>query len=167
MGLTTRLLIGVPMIVVVEDDLSSKQSRALLALHVADMKAIVPPGATFLGLSDLLRPEVTVWSAWEEGRIAGIGALKMLPDGVGEIKSMRTHPSFAGRGVGGQILNRIVVAARSRGLSRLSLETGTGIAFDAARALYQKHGFTIGKPYATHEQTDFNQFFHLELARAG
>jgi hypothetical protein len=39
---------------------------------------------------------VTVWSAWENAKIASIGALKMLPDGTAEIKSMRTHPVLSG-----------------------------------------------------------------------
>ena len=32
-------------------------------------------------------------------RIAGIGALKDLGDGTGEVKSMRPHPSFLRRGL--------------------------------------------------------------------
>ena len=66
------------MMTVHEDDLSDQQSRDLIALHLAGMGVNVPPGALFLGLSDLQRPEVTVWSVWEGLRIAGIGALKLL-----------------------------------------------------------------------------------------
>jgi putative acetyltransferase len=148
---------------IVEDDLTNPQSRALIALHLAGMSETVPEGATFLGLSDLERPEVTVWSAWENSKIASIGALKMLPDGTGEIKSMRTHPDFAGRGAGAVILKTIVAAGTARGLRRLSLETGSGSAFAAAMALYQKYGFRKGEAYSTHEQTEFNHFLHLDL----
>ena len=148
---------------VIEDDLTNTQSRELIAFHLAGMNENVPPGATFLGLSDLQRPDVTVWSAWEDSRIASIGALKMLPDGTGEIKSMRTHPDFVGRGAGAIILKKIILAATSRGLRRLSLETGSGGSFEAALALYQKYGFKKGEAYSSHVQTEFNHFLHLDL----
>ena len=66
---------------VIEDDLSSEKSRDLIAFHRAGMSESVPDDAEFLGLCDLQQPEVTVWSAWQDSRIASIGALKMLPDG--------------------------------------------------------------------------------------
>jgi putative acetyltransferase len=150
---------------VIEDDLSSPQSRDLIALHLAGMNESVPPGARFLDLSDLQRPEVTVWSAWEGTRIAGIGALKVLADGNGEIKSMRTHPDYLGRGAGACILRAIIASASSRGLRRLSLETGSGDAFAAALALYQRYGFEEGEAYSTHRKTEFNHFLHLTLSK--
>lgn len=151
------------MLQVHEDDLSDPQSQGLISLHLAGMAADVPPGALFLDLSDLQRPNVTVWSAWDGPRIASIGALKMLPDGTGEIKSMRTHPDFIGRGAGARILATIVDAAKARGVRRLSLETGSGPSFEAARALYEKFGFREGEPYSAYVKTDFNHFLHLQL----
>ena len=157
------------MLTVREEDLSDRQSRDLIALHLAEMETNVPPGALFLDLSELRRPDVTVWSAWDGSKIAGIGALKMLPDGTGEIKSMRTHPDVVGRGAGTRILTTIIDAARARGLRRLSLETGSGPSFQAARSMYERFGFRKGEDYAGHEQTDFNHFLHLGLEgpRAG
>jgi putative acetyltransferase len=149
--------------VVREDNLSNPQSRDLVTLHLAGMGDDVPPGAVFLGMSDLQSPAVTVWTAWDEDRIAGIGALKRLPDGSGEIKSMRTHPDFLGCGVGKLILQTIVEAGRNRGLIRLSLETGSGAAFEAAWTLYERFGFREGEPYAGYAKTDFNHFLHLDL----
>ncbi|MFP8965634.1 GNAT family N-acetyltransferase [Pokkaliibacter sp. CJK22405] len=151
------------MFTLLKDDLSHPQSRDLVVFHLAGMNDNVPPGATFLGLSDLMQPEVTVWSAWENGNIASIGALKRLPDDSGEIKSMRTHPDFAGRGAGKVILQALIDAAREEGIPRLSLETGSGPSFAAATALYVKFGFQKGAAYSTHEQTEFNHFMHLEL----
>lgn len=128
------------------------------------MHASSPPGHVFaLDLSGLQAPEVTVWSAWRDGEIAGIGALRELGDGVGEVKSMRTHPDQLRAGVGAAILERIIVEARGRGLSRLSLETGRGPAFEAALAMYEKRGFRFGAAFADYESSDFNQFMHMEL----
>ena len=154
------------MLTIREDDLSDEQSRDLIALHLAGMGENVPSGALFLGLSDLQKPNVTVWSAWESSRIASIGALKMLSNGNGEIKSMRTHPDFTGRGAGGRIVATIIDAAKARGLRRLSLETGSGPSFAGALSLYEKFGFTTGEPYSGYTQTDFNHFMHLDLVAA-
>jgi putative acetyltransferase len=116
-----------------------------------------------LDLSGLTAPEVTVFSAWRGDALAGIGALKRLGGGAGEIKSMRTHPDHLRQGVGEAILVHIIVEARARGLSTLNLETGRGPAFDAALALYAKHGFRPCGPFADYEASDFNQFRRLEL----
>ena len=151
------------MLTVLEDDLSSQQSQDLIAFHLAGMGANVPSGAVFLDLSSLQQPNVTVLSVWEQDRIAGIGALKLLPDGSGELKSMRTHPDFTGRGVGSLLLKALIACAEIRGVSRLSLETGSGPAFEAARKLYEKFGFRKGEPYSGYEQTEFNHFLHLKL----
>ncbi|KAF4447666.1 putative GNAT family N-acetyltransferase [Fusarium austroafricanum] len=129
---------------VIEDDLANTQSRDLVAFHLAGMNESVPPGAIFLSLSDLEHPEI-------------------LPDGTGEIKSMRTHPDLSGHGAGTLILRTIIDAGKKRDIPRLSLETGSGSAFEAAFALYTKYGFKKGPAYSTYEQTDFNHFLHLDL----
>jgi hypothetical protein len=48
-------------------------------------------------------------------------------------------------------------------LTRLSLETGSGPAFDAALALYRKRGFQTGGAFADYKASEFNQFLHLPL----
>ena len=147
-----------------EDDLSGEPTRELLRLHLAGMHADSPPGHVFaLDLSGLKAPNVTVWSAWLRGRMAGIGALKDLGDGTGEVKSMRTHPSFLRQGVGAALLEQIIASARARGMSRLSLETGSGPAFDPALALYRKRGFVDGEAFSDYARSPFNQFLHLRL----
>lgn len=147
-----------------DDDLSGEQTKALLGLHLAGMHAKSPPGHVFaLDLSGLKAPGVTVWSAWIDKRIAGIGALKDLGHGTGEVKSMRTHPDFLRRGVGAAMLDHIIGEARARGMHRLHLETGSGPAFEPALKLYYKRGFVDGGPFADYVRSDFNQFLHLSL----
>jgi putative acetyltransferase len=148
-----------------EDDLSGGETRELLRLHLAGMQASSPgPEHVFaLDISGLRGPGVTVWTAWIGQRIAGIGALKDLRDGGGEVKSMRTHPDFLRRGIGTSVLEHIIGEARARGMRRLSLETGSGPAFEPALALYRKRGFVDGEPFGGYARSRFNQFLHLPL----
>jgi putative acetyltransferase len=146
------------------DDLSGAPTRALLALHLAGMHANSPADhVRALDLTGLQRPDVTVWSVWRGDSIAGIGALKALPGGTGELKSMRTHPDHLRSGVAAVLLEHIIGVARERGYSRLSLETGSGEAFDPALALYRRRGFVDGEAFSDYERSAFNQFLHLGL----
>jgi len=147
-----------------EDDLSGEPTRELLRLHLAGMHANSPPGCVFaLDLSGLQAPNVTVWTAWSDRRVAGIGALQELGDGTGEVKSMRTHPDFLRRGVAAALLEHIIATARARGLTRLSLETGTAPAFEPALALYRRRGFVDGEPFSHYARNGFSRFLHLTL----
>jgi len=147
-----------------QDDLSGEPVRALLALHLAGMQANSPADSVFaLDLSGLQSPEVTVWSVWAQERIAAIGALKMLTPATAEVKSMRTHPDHLRRGAAAQLLDHLIGVAKARGVRRLSLETGSGPAFEPAIALYLKRGFAPGEAFGDYRQSRFNQFFHLDL----
>ncbi|HTI66224.1 MAG TPA: GNAT family N-acetyltransferase [Caulobacteraceae bacterium] len=151
------------MLTIRKDDLCGEAVRALLALHLDGMHASSPPGHSFaLDLSGLTAPEVTVWTAWDGGALAGLGALKDL-GGAGEVKSMRTHPDHLRKGVAAALLEHIIGEARARGFARLSLETGTGEPFEAALALYRKRGFVHGDPFADYRRSAFNRFLHLPL----
>jgi putative acetyltransferase len=147
------------------DDLSSDAARDLIRLHVEGMRGHSPPGNVFaLDLSGLVEPNVTVLTAWLGGKIAGIGALKELGDGAGEVKSMRTHPDFLRRGVASALLERIIETARAKGMVRLSLETGSGSYFAPALSLYRRRGFVDGNEFAEYKPSAFNQFLHLTLS---
>ncbi len=147
-----------------EDDLCSRQTLALLRLHLEGMHANSPPDGVFaLDLSGLRQPEIRVWTAWAGGAVAGIAALKDLGDGTGEIKSMRTSPQFLRRGVASALLEHVITVARERGMTRLSLETGSGEAFEPALELYRKRGFVEGEAFAQYDKSAFNRFLHLAL----
>jgi putative acetyltransferase len=147
-----------------QDDLSGEETKALLRLHLAGMHANSPPEHIFaLDLSGLKSHGVTVWSAWVGEELAGIGALKDLGNGAGEVKSMRTRPDFLRRGIGAALLEHIITEARARGMHRLSLETGSGPAFEPAVKLYRKYGFVDGEPFADYVHSNFNRFLHLPL----
>jgi putative acetyltransferase len=147
-----------------QDDLSGQAVQALLALHLGGMHANSPPGHVFaLDLSGLRAADMTVWSVWDGDDLAGVGALKSLGGGVGELKSMRTDPRHLRKGVAAALLDHIIAVARERNLKRLSLETGRGPAFEPALALYRKRGFVDGDAFADYASGAFSQFLHMDL----
>ena len=149
---------------IVEDDLSGAAIRALLEQHFAGMLANSPAGSChFLDFDGLRAGDVTFWSIHKGEDLAGCGALKMLDGAHGEIKSMRTAEAFLRQGVAAHMLVHIVAEARSRGLERLSLETGSGPAFEAALALYRRHGFEDCDPFADYKPDPFSRFMTRRL----
>ena len=149
---------------IVEDDLSGAAIRALLEQHFAGMLANSPAESChFLDFDGLRGGEVTFWSIHKGEDLAGCGALKMLDGAHGEIKSMRTAEAFLRQGVAAHMLVHIVAEARSRGLERLSLETGSGPAFEAALALYRRHGFEDCDPFADYKPDPFSRFMTRKL----
>lgn len=130
------------------DDLTGAETRALVARHLDGMHEASPADSVHaLDLDRLRDAAVTFWSAWIDGEIAGIGALKQLDDHRAEVKSMRVHDRFRGTGVGRALLRHIVVAARERGMTSLWLETGTSAEFTPAQRLYASEGFTLCGPF--------------------
>ena len=149
---------------IVEDDLSGADIRALLEVHFAGMLANSPADSChFLDFDGLNAPDVTFWSIHRDSELAGCGALKMLDAGHGEIKSMRTAEAFLRQGVAAHMLDHILSEARARGLSRLSLETGSSGAFEPALALYRRYGFEECAPFSDYQPDPFSVFMTRTL----
>lgn len=149
---------------IVEDDLSGAPIRALLERHFAGMLANSPAGSChFLDFEGLRAGGVTFWSIHKGDALAGCGALKQLDAGHGEIKSMRTADGFLRQGVAARMLAHVMDEARSRGLVRLSLETGSGPAFAPALALYRRYGFEDCAPFADYKPDPFSRFMTRPL----
>lgn len=149
---------------IVVDDLSGAPIRALLERHFAGMLANSPAESChFLDFDGLNAPDVTFWSIHHGGELAGCGALKMLDATHGEIKSMRTSDAFLRQGVAARMLDHIMGEARGRGLTRLSLETGSSPAFEPALALYRRYGFADCDPFADYKPDPFSRFMTRAL----
>ena len=145
-------------------DFNDDRVKALLIRHLQGMHASSPPGHVFaLDWSGLQQPEISFYALWEGEELLGFGALKELDPRAGEIKSMRTADTHLRRGVGAAILEHIIAEARRRGYQRLSLETGSGPAFEPALRLYRKYSFKEGAAFDGYEKSPFNQFLHLDL----
>lgn len=68
---------------------------------------------------------------------------------------MRTHPEALRRGIGGAMLAKLIDLARSRGMTRLSLEIGNSPLFAAANRLYDRSGFVRCGPFGGYPDTRF------------
>jgi putative acetyltransferase len=116
-----------------------------------------------LDLEGLRRPEITFWTAWENGELLGCGALKELDSEHGEIKSMRTAARHLRKGVARKLLEHIIAEAQRRCYTRLSLETGSMEAFEPARRLYAGFGFAYCAPFADYVEDPYSVFMTREL----
>ncbi len=148
-----------------EGHLDRDDVRALLALHFAEMRAESPPSACHVLPIDALRdPAIRFFSLRDaDGVLLGIGALKALEPGHGEIKSMRTASTALGKGIGGAILAHLTATARASGMTRLSLETGSTSLFAAANRLYKREGFEPCGPFGGYAPSPFTLFYTREI----
>ena len=130
------------------DDLNGAAIQALIRAHVEDAYLYSPPENVYaLDLDALRQPGITFWSAWEGDALLGCGALKQLSADHAELKSMRTARAHLRKGVARALVLHILAHAKSLGLARVSLETGTHVAFAPAKALYASLGFVECGPF--------------------
>ena len=125
-------------------------ARALVDELEAELSAEYPPENRHgFDIARLFRPGVVFFVARLDGNLVGCGGIAFR-DGLAELKRMYVRPAARGRGVARAIIARLEEEARSRGLTRVVLETG-----DAQRAairFYERAGFTrcgAFAPYAT------------------
>ena len=131
----------------------------LLQQHGARARAETAAGSAHaLDLAGLRAPEMRFWSAWDGDELTRLDAEH------GEIKSMHTAEAARGRGVGSSLLRHIIAHARTAGMKRLSLETGSWPYFLPARALYARHGFVECGPFGDYREDPNSIFMTTPLA---
>ncbi len=146
------------------DDLTGDATRALVAAHLAGMLENTPAESVHALDADRLAADgVTVWSAWVDDELAGIGACKDLDVDRAEVKSMRVVEAHLGQGVGRAILRHIMEDARERGIRSLWLETGSTDDFLPARRLYASEGFEECPPFPPYHPDPLSTFMTREL----
>ena len=90
-------------------------------------------------------PEGQILFAKDGDAIAGIVAMRPLDDangekcGAAEMKRLYVRENWRGRGLGRELVERIIAHARSQGYTTLRLDTVPGL--EAAIALYKDLGF--------------------------
>ena len=96
---------------------------------------------SYAGKVLLAKEMVTLYEAVPEflvaeldGEVVGCGALHVLWEDLGEIRTVAVDPRVKGRGVGHALVSRLIAGAREVGLSRLFVLT-----FE--RHFFGRHGF--------------------------
>ena len=70
-------------------------------------------------LANLFEDVTEFWVAELDGAVIGCGALHVLWEDLGEIRTIATLPEVRGHGVGAAVCRRLIVEARDLGLTRL------------------------------------------------
>ena len=151
---------------IIPGDLSDPRLVDLIAFHINSARAQTAPGSSHaLDTSGLAAPGIELWTLISDDDIAAIGALKTLSPDHGEIKSMHTEGRHRRCGFAGHLLRHLIARARSLGMTRLSLETGSWAYFEPAHAFYQSHGFELCEPFADYRADPNSLFMTLDLKR--
>jgi len=146
------------------EDPMAPEVGAVLARHLAVMRADTPPGHVHaLPAERLVDPAVTLFGARRDGVLLGVGAIRQLDAVHAEIKSMHTLAEARGQGVGRAILRHLLAVAATSGCERVSLETGTMQAFEPARTMYQAAGFRPCKPFGEYTANPYSVCMTLNL----
>ena len=147
----------------IEGNFEDNEVHKLLTKHFIELRAASPKGSTHvLDIPGLKVDSIKFWSLWENGKLVGCGALKILDIDHGEFKSIRVHDDFRKKGYGTKIIENLIDKARGLNIKRLSIETGAGQFFKPARKLFEKCQFQPCKPFA-HYKDDKNSIYLTKL----
>ena len=124
-------------VITVEESLTDELAQVLKAHWLFCTSSTPIEHVYALDASKLFTPDITVFGARLDGELVGVGAMRKLDGEHAELKSMHTLAKSRGLGVGKAMVAHIEDFARSSGIKRMSLETGTNEAFKPARELYK------------------------------
>lgn len=96
--------------------LAAEQQAEVRARYDGKAEPGTPPSAADISVVLVARAD--------DGTALGCGALRVLADGVAEVKRMYVAPTARGRGIARAVLAGVEDAARDRGWTTLRLETG-------------------------------------------
>ncbi len=128
-------------VITIENSLTDEIAQVLQAHWLFCTSSTPIEHVYALDASKLFAPDITLFSARIDGNLVGVGALRKLDQHHAELKSMHTLAKSRGMGAGKAMVSHIEDFARSSGIRRISLETGTNDAFKPARDLYMSLGY--------------------------
>ncbi|MBA7664350.1 hypothetical protein ES703_72408 [subsurface metagenome] len=109
---------------------------------------------------DYIQPAGCLLLATYKGQPVGCVGLRMLSDGVCEMKRLFVRKQFRGLGFGRALAEAVIEEARKIGYNYMRLDTVPSM--DVARALYASVGFKQTSPYR-HNPIEDAVFMELRL----
>lgn len=107
-----------------------------------------------------LPPVGSFYLVHADGVLAGMGGLRRVEDGVGEVKRIYVRPSQRGKGLGEAIMLRVLADAAAFGYTRMLLDSAPFM--QSAHRLYEKMGFLYRSAYApTEVPTQFHPIWRF------
>ena len=107
----------------IEGNFDNPEVNELLTNHFVELRAASPEGsAHVLDIPGLKVPSIKFWSLWENEKLIGCGAIKLLDRNHGEFKSLRIHNDFRGQGNGVKLIEHLINEAIKLNINRISLE---------------------------------------------
>nr|WP_170332215.1 GNAT family N-acetyltransferase [Ruegeria arenilitoris] len=154
------------MIDIREADPTSDDLRPVVQAHFAHSETAGPAESNHtMDADSLAGPGTRFWALYESDQPLGCGALKTLPDGTAEVKSVHIISQARGRGLARVMMNHLAELARAEGVSALVLETGAAhlTEYDAARKLYEALGYSYCEPIFGYTNDPNSAFMRLAL----
>lgn len=140
---------------VVVDEAGPIDASAIGAFMLAAWRSAGPGAAGYSGATEQAMEEITteaavaariappgrrMFVARSGGAVVGFAATRHLNANEVELAGIIVAPDMGGRGIGGELLDVALAAAREGGYRTMLVRTETDNT--AALAFYQKHGFT-------------------------
>jgi GNAT superfamily N-acetyltransferase len=130
-----------------EAQISARFATSLTALLERPIPDYVD--ATLDKLCASVPPEGVFYLVSHDELPVGMGGLRRVGDGVGEVKRIYASPAVRGRGIGTAIMSRLIKDARAFGFDEIVLDTGPFMT--SAHRLYEAAGFVDIPPYPNAE----------------
>ncbi|WP_299473726.1 GNAT family N-acetyltransferase [uncultured Roseibium sp.] len=149
-------------VISIETPLSEDMGAMIAELNEVLLTLSPPEACYHLSVQEMAGDATTVFVARVDGDAAACGALHRHANGIAEVKRMYTRPAYQGQGLGGKILERIVLLAQSEGFNSLVLETGDK--HQAAWRIYERAGFNRCGPVLDYPDSPYSVFYSRPLA---
>ncbi|MBE1283558.1 MAG: GNAT family N-acetyltransferase [Rhodobacteraceae bacterium] len=154
------------MIQILRADPASPEIQPIIEAHLAHSWDAAPQTSNHtMGAEDLKDPAIRFWALYDGETPLGCGALKTLPDGTAEVKSVHVLETARGRGLARKMMDFLAEQARFDGISALVLETGSDLLpeYLAARKLYEALGYDYVGPIYGYDPDPNSAFMRLGL----
>ncbi|WP_298280960.1 GNAT family N-acetyltransferase [uncultured Bradyrhizobium sp.] len=151
-----------PEISIAPEDPRQPEVRQLIALSDAYLVALYLSASNHLvGVAALAAPGAVFLVARVDGEALGSIAFRLISPDHAEMKRMFVRADARGRGLGRRLLEALEDAARSRQITRISLETG--IRQPEAIGLYRASGYRECPPFGGYAPDPLSLFMTKRL----